>query len=255
MLNQQRLPIVIGKNGETKKLIEKVTRTRIEIDSKTGEVTIFPTEEKPNETLSEEELSRRASAEEDMLRRAAAEVDAEATQKERTGAVSTEQQKTPELGSPIEMENLLTVDGEEIPQLENLGNLNVWIAENILRAINRGFNPQKALRLLDEEYSLEIIDLEPILGHSEKSITRVKGRIIGESGSMRNAIEQFANCYISVFGNTISVIGQFEDIRVARKALQMLIQGVPHKNVYSFLEKKYKEKKDENVKKLWKPTF
>ena len=40
LLNKQRLPIVIGKNGETKKLIEKLTHTRIEVDSETGEVTI-----------------------------------------------------------------------------------------------------------------------------------------------------------------------------------------------------------------------
>ncbi len=295
MLNQQRLPVIIGKNGETKRLIEKLTRTRIEIDSKTGDVTIFPTDEKQSEEISAEELSRRAKIEETMLQRAEAEVKAESLAKEKTeeeafskeraeeephsgeraeeephsgekaeeephsGEKAEEEphsgEKIEEPALTLEEEEPLTFDGEELPQLENLGNLNVWIAENIIRAINRGFNPKKALRLLNEEYVLEIIDLEPILGHSEKAITRVKGRIIGESGSMRSAIEQFANCYISVFGNTISIIGQSDDTRVARKALQMLIQGVPHKNVYSFLEKKYKEKKDENIKKLWKPTF
>ncbi len=255
MLNQQRLPVIIGKNGETKKLIEKLTRTRIEIVSKTGEVTIFPTDDKQLEGPSLEEISNKARVVEDMLQRAAAEVEAESREKEQTNDESLEEQEDQESVLPKESEESLTVDGEELPQLENLGNLNVWIAENIIRAINRGFNPQKALRLLNEEYMLEIIDLEPILGHSEKAITRVKGRIIGESGSMRSALEQFANCFISVFGNTVGIIGQFDDIRVARKALQMLIQGVPHKNVYSFLEKKYKEKKDENIKKIWKPTF
>ncbi len=255
MINQQRLPIIIGKNGETKKLIEKLTRTRIDIDSKSGEVTIFPTDEKRIDKPSMGELAHKAALVEDMLQRAAAEVEAESSKKDQTDVESPDEEKTPEQVLPIETEESLTIDGEELPQLENLGNLNVWIAENIIRAINRGFNPQKALRLLNEEYMLEIIDLEPILGHSEKAITRVKGRIIGESGSMRSALEQFANCFISVFGNTISIVGQFEDIRIARKALQMLIQGVPHKNVYSFLERKYKEKKDENIKKLWKPTF
>ena len=265
LLNQQRLPIVIGKSGETKKLIEKLTRTRIEIDSKTGEVTIFPTEENKSAELSEGATAAKVKAYENMLQRAAAEVEAES--KEKVQAVDAPIGKVQAVDAPIgkvqdheplmmaERDESLTLDGEELPQLENLGNLNVWIAENIIRAINRGFNPQKALRLLNEEYMLEIIDLEPILGRSEKAITRVKGRIIGENGSMRSAIEKFASSFISVFGNTIAIIGQFDDIRVARKSLQMLIQGVPHKNVYSFLEKKYKEKKDENIKKLWKPTF
>ncbi|OLS13854.1 MAG: KH domain-containing protein [Promethearchaeota archaeon CR_4] len=255
LLNQQRLPIVIGTNGETKKLIEKLTRTRIEIDSKTGEVIIFPTEENNSAELSEGATAAKVKAYEEMLQRAAAEVEAESMEKIHTVNESSEKIQD-QLPLPIMAEEeSLTIDGEELPHLENFGNLNVWIAENIIRAINRGFNPQKALRLLNDEYMLEIIDLEPILGRSEKTVTRVKGRIIGENGSMRNAIEKFGNCFVSVFGNTIAIIGQFDDIRVARKSLQMLIQGVPHKNVYSFLEKKYKEKKDENIKKLWKPTF
>src|SRR5271157_1709996 len=213
MINKQRLPVVIGKNGETKKMIEKLTRTRIDIDSETGDVNIFPRKEGEPEEGAEEG--------EEM---------------------------------PVE-EKLFTPEDEAAAMLENLGSFNVWIADNIIRAINRGFNPQKAFKLLSDEYVLEVIDLEQILGRSEKSITRVKGRIIGKSGKIRSVIEQYTSSFVSVFGNTISIIGQFEDLRVARKAIEMLIQGAPHKTVTSFLEKKYKEKKDENAKKLWKPDF
>ena len=64
---------------------------------------------------------------------------------------------------------------------------------------------------------LEIIDLEGVLGRSEKAITRVKGQIIGEGGKIRNVIEQTTSSYVSVFGNTISIIGQFEDLRVGQR--------------------------------------
>jgi len=214
LINKQRLPVVIGKNGETKKTIEKLTRTRIEIDSESGEVTILPREMLPDQ--------EEPPAAEDM----------EAVE-----------------------EKLITPEDEIEAKIENLGTFNVWIAENIIRAINRGFNPQKAFKLLSDEYMLEIIDLEAILGRSEKAITRVKGRIIGESGKIRSVIEQYTTSNVSVFGNTIAIIGQYDDIRVARKAIQMLIQGAPHKTVTAFLEKKYKEKKDEDTRKLWKPDF
>lgn len=39
-VNRQRLPIIIGHNGETKKLIEKKTQVSLEIDSHTGEIII-----------------------------------------------------------------------------------------------------------------------------------------------------------------------------------------------------------------------
>jgi len=39
-VNHQRLPIIIGHNGETKKLIEKRTQVALEIDSHTGEIVI-----------------------------------------------------------------------------------------------------------------------------------------------------------------------------------------------------------------------
>ncbi|ASI99574.1 KH domain-containing protein [Thermococcus celer] len=42
---KERVAVVIGKKGETKKEIEKRTKTRVEIDSETGEVFITATEE------------------------------------------------------------------------------------------------------------------------------------------------------------------------------------------------------------------
>ncbi|ACS90160.1 KH domain-containing protein [Thermococcus sibiricus] len=42
---KERIGVVIGKNGETKKKIEDATKTKIDIDSNTGEVFITSTEE------------------------------------------------------------------------------------------------------------------------------------------------------------------------------------------------------------------
>ena len=160
------------------------------------------------------------------------------------------------LGVRITLDSKLGIY-EILPQPEepNYLPLNVYTAQKIVNAINRGFNPIKAMRLLEENYDLEILNLLKIMGKSDKRITRVKGRIIGRNGEMRRALEKFAECFISVYGKTISIIAEYENLQIARKAVNMLINGMPHHVVLKFLENKYNEKKKEKFKQLYKPEF
>ncbi|GAB4305469.1 MAG: hypothetical protein Kow0069_01290 [Promethearchaeota archaeon] len=146
---------------------------------------------------------------------------------------------------------------EEADLLEGIepGNFNVWVAQTVIRAIGRGFNPKKALKLVNEEFLLEIIDLEAVLGKSRKRITRMKGRIIGEAGKMRRALEEYTKCDVSVLGDTVALIGTFEGLKVARRAVSMLLEGASHKSVISFLRKKLRERKEDEMKRIWKPSF
>ncbi|MBY9017442.1 MAG: RNA-processing protein [Candidatus Lokiarchaeota archaeon] len=137
----------------------------------------------------------------------------------------------------------------------NYNPLNIFIAEKILNAINRGFNPIKAMKLFEETYDLEIFNLQNILGRSEKKIKRMKGRIIGRNGEMRQAIERYANCHLSVLGKTISIIADYDSLQIARKSVSMLLNGIPHHTVMKFLETRYNEKKKEEFRKLYKPEF
>ena len=61
---------------------------------------------------------------------------------------------------------------------------------------------------------------------------------------MRKAIERFAESFISVYGKTVSIIAEYENLQIARKAISMLINGMPHHVVLKFLENKYNEKKE-----------
>lgn len=126
---------------------------------------------------------------------------------------------------------------------------------NILKAIGFGFNPDKALKLLDPEYTIEIVDLEDILGHSDNKLTRIKGRLIGDKGKIRAAIEQFSDVHMSIYNRYLSLIGDFEAIKLAKKAINMIIDGAPHKVVLTFLQKKYQEKKHEDFTQIWKPKI
>ena len=72
---------------------------------------------------------------------------------------------------------------------------------------------------------------------------RLKGRVIGEQGKARRTIENLTETDISVYGKTVSIIGEIEHVSVAKRAILSLLSGSPHSRVYSWLEKKRKEMK------------
>jgi len=116
-------------------------------------------------------------------------------------------------------------------------------AEAVLKAIARGFSARKAFRLLDEDQFLEIIDVADFAGDSDKAVSRLKGRVIGEQGKTRETIERLTEAYVSVYGKTIAMIGTAEQLPVAREAVELLLGGREHSTVYRFLERKRRESK------------
>lgn len=128
--------------------------------------------------------------------------------------------------------------------------LAVWKARYIVKAIGRGFSPETALKLLDDEIILEIINLPDFVGKSKKAVMRQKGRIIGREGRTKEIIKEMTDVDVSIYGKTVSLIGDMERIQIAKEAVQMILDGVRHKSVYAFLEKKkneLKRKEFENI--------
>jgi ribosomal RNA assembly protein len=111
----------------------------------------------------------------------------------------------------------------------------------VIKAIGRGFSPQKALHLFDDDMlTLEIIDLSQIVS-TLKEMKRLKGRIIGKKGKSREIFENMTGCKISVMGKTVSILGRTDQILIVRTGIEMLINGSPHGPVFSYLEKKHRE--------------
>ncbi len=171
-----RIGVLIGKSGNTKKLIEKKCLVNLDVDSEGGEVMI--------------------------------------TSKE------------------------LTDDIEPFKAVE------------IVSAIGRGFSPENAMRLLRGDNSLHIIDLREFAGKSTDQIERVKGRIIGEGGKARLNIENLTNALITVYGRTVAIIGEPNQLRLAVDAISSLSHGSMHGPVYNKLESARRTEKDEKAK-LW----
>jgi len=108
-------------------------------------------------------------------------------------------------------------------------------AANIVKAVGRGFSPQRAMRLSEEDWDLSIMDLEEYIGTSRSAQERVKGRIIGKAGRSREIIEELTETQISVYGGTVAIIGHVEALPAAMEAVGMLIRGSFHKTVWNYL--------------------
>jgi len=165
---KERVGVLIGEKGKTKRQIEELTQTKIEIED--GSVTIKATE------------------------------------------------KTMDPLAPLK-------------------------AKAIVMAIGRGFNPEKALRLLSDDVVLEIIDINEFAHGSKNSLVRLKGRVIGEQGRTRKLIEELTGADISVYGHTVAIIGTPEEALVAKEAVIRLLEGAQHGSVYKYLYNKRREMK------------
>lgn len=170
---EERIPVVIGNKGKTKNEICKKCKVKIEIESKTGEVTISSTS-------------------------------------------------------------------------KNFDKYVVLKAGEIINAISTGFSPERAFRMLDEESLFQILDLRNFTT-SSNSTNRIKGRIIGEKGKARKNLEELTNTFISIYGHTIALIGNYEETKLAIDAIMLLINGRSHKTVYEML---YQAKRRSKIEKL-----
>jgi ribosomal RNA assembly protein len=151
-----------------------------------------------------------------------------------------------------EIENLtkteIIVDSEAgtvaiSPTEETEDPLSVWKARYIVKAIGRGFNPEISVKLMGDETILEIINLPDYVGKSKKAILRQKARIIGKDGRTKDIITDMTGVDISIYGKTVAIIGDMEQIHIAKEAVEMILNGVRHKTVYAFLEKKTRDMK------------
>ncbi|MFH1440133.1 MAG: KH domain-containing protein [Candidatus Woesearchaeota archaeon] len=118
--------------------------------------------------------------------------------------------------------------------------LTLFTTRDVIRAIARGFNPEIAQLLLKQDYMLELIDLKEFV-KNKSQMPRIKGRVIGKEGKAREVIENLTETYICIYGKTVGIIGLGENVSIAKRAIESLIAGSPHSNVYKWLEKKRRD--------------
>jgi len=103
---------------------------------------------------------------------------------------------------------------------------------------------------MEDDKTIEVIDLRDYVGKSRSALNRIKGRIIGLNGKSRRLIEELSGGIISVYGHTVGIIGTLDEVKSAGDAVKMLAIGSAHRTVYSKLQKARTKAKIDKMK-LW----
>ncbi len=171
-VGKQRIPVIIGINGETKREIEQKTKISLEINSSTGDVNI----------------------------------------------------------------------------ISDLSYYEIHQAKNIISAIARGFSPEHAYKLLEDNYSFDVINLTDYVSDSRGRHEQVKGRVIGREGKVKQMIEKRNNCFLSVYGKTIGIIAPVDKIEETREIIEKILSGAKHTTIFKMIKRNSFEEKEEGSK-------
>ncbi|ELZ95152.1 RNA-processing protein [Haloferax mucosum ATCC BAA-1512] len=115
------------------------------------------------------------------------------------------------------------------------------VAPDVVRAVGRGFAPEDAMALLDDDMMMfELIEIDRHT-RNKNDMRRQKGRLIGENGRTRELMEELTGADVVIYGSTLGIIGQPEEVEVVRRAVDMILDGAPHGAVYSYLERKHND--------------
>jgi len=113
--------------------------------------------------------------------------------------------------------------------------LNEYLVEKIVRAVDFGFHVDDALLLTDEDFVLEFVEVKE---HTHrKNLKDVRARLIGTNGKARKTIEDLTGAVIVINGNDVGVIVDSKHLDIVVQAIESLIQGAKHGNVFAYLEK------------------
>lgn len=153
------------------------------------------------------------------------------------------------LNVPVERIGIIKADRKRLEERTNTkikfdentviiegGPMDVWLTKYVMKAIARGFNPDKSLELLKKDKWLEVINIKDYK-KTEKAIKRIKGLIIGENGKAKKNIEEMTGCMVSVYGKTVSIIGDSKKLPYVKEGIEMFINGSKHNKVYNYLKR------------------
>ncbi len=113
--------------------------------------------------------------------------------------------------------------------------LNEFLAEQMLIAVDFGFNVEDALLLKNENFVLEFVNIKDYA--RRKNLEEIRGRVIGRQGKAKMTIEELSGGVLAINNNQIGVIVDSEHLDAVIQGLISLIKGAKHSNVFSYLEK------------------
>ncbi len=112
---------------------------------------------------------------------------------------------------------------------------NEYITEQIVIAVDFGFDPEDAILLLKPDFLLKFIDVR---NHTRrKNLKDVRGRVIGRKGKAKKTIENLTGAKMVIQNNNIGLIVDTIHLDTTIQAIETLIHGTKHGTIFSYLER------------------
>ncbi|MFH2106900.1 MAG: hypothetical protein ABII22_06590 [Candidatus Micrarchaeota archaeon] len=110
----------------------------------------------------------------------------------------------------------------------------VYFAKDVVKAVARGFHPKVALKIYTKDFQFYLINLKEH-AKSDKAITLIKSRVIGEDGKIKREIEDSTDSYLSIYGNTIGIVAKIDTVEYVKEAIEIIINGSKFSTLLRFL--------------------
>ena len=114
---------------------------------------------------------------------------------------------------------------------------------DVISAIGRGFSPERAGQLLEDDFVLRLYDIREWGGRQPNQTRRLRSRLIGTNGRIRTLIEEHTGGEISIYGSTVAVMGGDEGLALAAPAIEGILGGSEHGTVLFGLEQDRKRQR------------
>ena len=119
--------------------------------------------------------------------------------------------------------------------------VNEYDALRIFEAIAFGFPVKKAFLLKESDASFRALHIKD---YSKRNLKDINSRLIGKQGKTKKTIAEISNCHILVRDGEVGIIGYSEDVESASTAIIHLIKGSKQSNMYKYLERMNRAKKE-----------
>lgn len=139
-----------------------------------------------------------------------------------------------------EVKLIIDSDSGEVTVIKRGDPLKATITSSVIQAIGRGFSPVNASLLYEDNHQLIVISLRDFAKPGSHRIDQIRARIIGSGGKTRKLVEELTSTHIAIYGDTVSILGDYVSVDYAKEALNMLINGSKQRTVYTYLEKNAK---------------